>query len=57
MAFDVGNTLGSVNAGRSKQRHVYDGLMREVMQNPAKLKTALASVLDQAADGDLQALD
>ena len=54
MAFEVGHTI---NNGRAKTRHVYDGLIREVVQNPAKLKKALESILDQAANGDLSALD
>ena len=54
MAFEVGHTI---NNGRAKSRHIYDGLMREVMQNPEKLKDALSSVLDKAATGDLDALD
>jgi len=57
MAFEVGNTLGALTAGKAKPRHIYDAMMREVIQNPAKLKEACASVLDAAASGDLNALD
>lgn len=51
--FAPGNSLGSLR----KPRVVFDGLVREVQQNPAKLKAALASILDKAADGDLAAMD
>jgi len=57
MAAAIGNTYASVTAGRTKERHIYEGLMREVMQEPIKLKRALAAVLDKAAEGDLAALD
>ena len=51
--FAPGNSLGSLR----KPRVVFDGLVREVQQNPAKLKAALASILDKAAEGDLAAMD
>ena len=51
--FAPGNTLSSLR----KPRVVFDSLVREVTQNPAKLKAALASILDKAAEGDLAAMD
>ena len=53
MPFEPGHQL-SVGP---KKRQVYDSMMREVIQNPAKLKEACAKVLDAAASGDLDALD
>ena len=53
MAFEPGHQLSK----GPKQKHIYDAMMREVIQNPAKLKKACAMVLDQAANGDLDSLD
>lgn len=54
MPFEVGHTI---NQGRTKPRLVHEALTKEVIQNPAKLQAAVAAILDQAANGDLPALD
>lgn len=36
---------------------VFDAIVREVKQNPAKLKAAIAAQLDKAAEGNLDSLD
>lgn len=53
MAFEVGNQLHELR----KPRFVYDELVRTVKQNPAKLKAAVESILDQASNGNIPALD
>lgn len=40
-----------------KPKLIHSALTREIVQNPEKLKAALAKVLDAAADGDLPSLD
>lgn len=53
MPFEIGHTLSQ----GAKPKHIFEALMREVKQNPAKLKKACEAVLDQAANGDLPSLD
>jgi hypothetical protein len=47
----------SGNANGSRERHVFDALLRTIKQQPAKLKQALEAQLDQAAAGNLASLD
>lgn len=53
MPFEVGHEHGK----GPKPRIVHQALTREIIQNPEKLKAALAKVLDAAASGDLPSLD
>lgn len=51
----AGAPVGNTN-GKKENRLITDALRRAVVQNPDKLKKACEGILDQAADGNLPAM-
>ena len=52
MPFEIGN-----RAFQGRTRPINDAIIRELKQNPEKLKQAIAAQLDKAAEGNLDSLD